>query len=143
VRSAWREAGVFDHETLTYVVEKIPRPPEARAIVERDEYGRTTVLGHEMRATCAKCFEQMIFRWQRMYSDCVVEDPHHPELMAVAVAKEAAQIAKRAEAEASGAREREHRAQATARRLEEKIARLKRHAADKRNKRSKKRRGRK
>ena len=110
MRTPWTEVGVFDRDTRSYVVDRIPKPPEARAIFERDECGRESVVGHELKVGCAKCFNQTIVCWLRAYSDRMVSDfrdDGHPEIMAVAVAREMHDVAARAEIEAAGARRRE------------------------------------
>ena len=106
-RSPWREAGVFDLERGEYHVKKIPRPPEARVYFKHDDYlRRESIAGHELKVSCPKCFDQIIVRWQRAYSDSAVEDAadyHHPELMAMNVARHMSDVAAKAEREKAAA----------------------------------------
>ena len=110
-RSPWREAGVFDLERGEYHVRKIPRPPEARVYFEHDGLlRRESVAGHELKVGCPKCFDQIIVRWQRSYSDNAVDDAAdygHPELMAVTAARHMSDVAEKAKREAVGAMHRE------------------------------------
>jgi hypothetical protein len=107
-RSPWTEVGMFDRETRSYVVDRIPKPPEAKAFFEDDHLGQF-IAGHELKVGCPKCFNQVIVRWQRAYSDNAVESFRngHPEIMAVCVAKSMTDTAARAEREKESAQRRE------------------------------------
>jgi hypothetical protein len=127
VRTPWHEVGVFDRDTRSYVVDRIPRPPEARAVFERSDFGRESLVGHELKAGCPKCFEQTIVRWHRAYSDSLIEDfrdQNHPEIMGVAVARELHNVVARAENEKRCAQAREAEALKRAQSAEERFKRI-------------------
>lgn len=136
---------MFDRETRSYVVDRIPRPPEAKPVFERDFHGRMSIVGHELKVGCSKCFNQTIVRWYRAYSDSVVEnfrDENHPELTAVTVARAMQEVASRAETEALAARRREAEAKEEAARAERlfrqiQIKRSERRKRKERNRRAK------
>ena len=145
MRSPWTEVGVFDRDTRSYVVDRIPRPPEARAFFERDVRGRESLAGHEMKVGCQKCFSQTIVRWERRYTDHFVadfRDEQHPELMAVVVAQKMTEIANQAEAVAIGSRRREEEARLHAEKMEAAFRRIQVKRSTQRKRKERKRRSR-
>ena len=98
-----------------------------------------------MKVGCQKCFNQTIVRWQRAYSDRVIadfRDDGHPEIMAVAVAREMRDVAARAELEATAARRRESEARESARAAEERFRRIQMKRSRQAGKKERKRRAR-
>lgn len=91
MRLPWQQVGVFDRDTRTHRIERIPAPPEARSVFERSELGYEVRVGVELKATCPGCLEPMRFEWRRSYDEHTLDsarpyDDH--EIMAVIVARD-------------------------------------------------------
>ncbi len=110
MRTAWKEVGVFDRDSQTFHVERIPAPPESRTMLESDPYGYQTSVGVELKVACPKCLEPIVYEWRHAYTDRVLEDPRCPELAAVVFARDIQSRITRAESERDAFQGREHKA---------------------------------
>jgi hypothetical protein len=137
----WREIGVFNRDSGTYSVERIPKPPEAKVRFEQDPYGRQSHIGYELKVQCSKCFDQIIVRWDKRYSDTAVNgvrDFGDPELAAVALLNEVTAAKRMVESQLQGSRQREAETAVNLKRVLLKLERLKRSKRTKRTKRERK-----
>ena len=102
----YRAVGAFDEGLGAYRVERIPRPLEARAVVERDLMSYSARTGYDVRADCPKCFEVVRLQWREETSQYAMEDSMAGSPMAVSIAVEAMKVAENAMVRATRADER-------------------------------------
>jgi len=102
----YRAVGAFDEGLGAYRVERIPRPLEACAVVERDLMSYSVRTGYDVRADCPKCFEVVRLHWREETSQYVMEDSMVGSPMAVSIAVEAMKVAENAMVRATRADER-------------------------------------
>jgi len=99
----YHEVGVFDRDTQTYSVTRIPAPPQAKAVVDVDPMGRSAFIGYDVKAACPKCLAPMVLSWRNQTTELAMESMHG---MDASVAVEAMQVARNATARAERAEKR-------------------------------------
>jgi hypothetical protein len=67
------EIGVFDRESQTYVVTRIPGPPRGTMYLERRIMTREHVACAEIRLDCPKCFEPVRIHFEETATDHAME----------------------------------------------------------------------
>lgn len=96
----YHEVGVFNRDTQTYSVERIPAPPQAKAVVDVDSMGRSVFTGYDVKAACPKCLGQIVMSWRNQTTELAMESRRG---MDASVAVEAMQVARDATARAERA----------------------------------------
>lgn len=62
-QTPWKQVGKYDRDVQSFTVERIPRPPEARAVIEPNAYNRSTHMGWELAHACPHCLKEIRLRW--------------------------------------------------------------------------------
>jgi hypothetical protein len=70
-QTPWKQVGKYERESQSYTVERIPRPPEARAVVDHHALNRSTHMGWELAHACPHCMKEVRLRWGTEVSDSI------------------------------------------------------------------------
>lgn len=94
-RGDWLNVGEYDRASESFRVVRIPAPPRARAMIERDHFQRETRVGWEIRHACPKCLHACSLQWRDAVTDEFLD---HGPPGAMDIALEAARSADAAKA---------------------------------------------
>jgi hypothetical protein len=67
----WKQVGKYERESQSFTVERIPRPPEARAVIEPNAHSRSTHMGWELAHACPHCLKEIRLRWGTEVNDSI------------------------------------------------------------------------